>query len=104
MENRGRAANLSKVDGTAALVTPPGDDEAYCYMGWQLRAVPVLLIVAYGLAAWSLAKFTLAEVSLMWPMFIVLGLNALGTVLSALTSFSNRRISAKAHRKRVADW
>jgi cellulose synthase (UDP-forming) len=104
LENRGRAANLSTVDGTGALVRPPGDDEVYCYMGWQLRAVPVLLIVAYGLAAWSLVKFTLAALTLMWPMFIVLGLNAAGTVLSAMTSFNNRRISAKAHRKRVAGW
>jgi cellulose synthase (UDP-forming) len=104
LENRGRAANLTTIDGTAALVRPPDDHEVYCYMGWQLRAVPVLLIVAYGLAAWSQVKFTLAAITLMWPMFIVLGLNAVGTVLSALTSFNNRRISAKAHRKRVADW
>jgi cellulose synthase (UDP-forming) len=104
LENGGRAANLPTFDGTAALVTPPGEDEVYCYMGWQLRAVPVLLIVAYGLAAWSLVKFTLAAVGLMWPMFIVLGLNAVGTVLSALTSFRKRRVSAKAHRKLVAGW
>jgi cellulose synthase (UDP-forming) len=104
LENRGRAAELKTIGGAVALVSPPSDDEVYCYMGWQLRAVPVLLIVAYGLAAWSLVKFTLAGLALLWPMFIVLGLNALGTVLSTLTSFNNRRVSAKRHRRLVGSW
>ncbi|MEN3317653.1 MAG: hypothetical protein V7643_1054 [Mycobacterium sp.] len=104
LENGRSTAELRALDAADGYVRPPGDDEVYCYLGWQLRAVPVLLIVAYALAAWSLVKFTLADVKLLWPMFVVLGLNAVGTVLSTLTSFNNRRISAKSHRKLVASW
>jgi cellulose synthase/poly-beta-1,6-N-acetylglucosamine synthase-like glycosyltransferase len=81
------------------LVTPPGDDEVYCYFGVQMRWVQVLLLVAYVLAAWSLVNFTLTAVIFLWPMFIVLGLNIVGNVLSAMTSFNSRRYSAKAHRR-----
>ena len=104
LSNRGSAAQSLTIHNAGPLVSPPSDDEVYCYMGWQLRAVPVLLIVAYGLAAWSMVRFTLAAVTVLWPMFIVLGLNAFGTVLSMLTSFNNRRVTAKRHRRLVEGW
>jgi cellulose synthase (UDP-forming) len=37
-------------------------------------------------------------------MLIVLGLNVIGTILSSLTSFNTRRVSAKTHRKLVEGW
>jgi cellulose synthase (UDP-forming) len=89
---------------SVAVVTPPTDDELYSYFGAQMRWVQVLLLVAYGLAAWSLFKFTMSAVGVLWPMLIVLGLNIVGNALSALTSFNSRRYSAKTHRQRVDTW
>jgi cellulose synthase (UDP-forming) len=86
------------------LVAPPGDDEVYAYFGRQMRWVQILLMGAYVLAGWSLLQFALASVKVLWPMLIVLGLNVIGTVLSALTSFNTRRVSAKTHRALVEGW
>lgn len=91
-------------DSSGALVSPPSDDELYCYLGPQMRWVQVLLFVAYVLAAWSLLQFTLSAVHVLWPMLIVLGLNIIGSVLSALTSFNTRRFSARTHRALVQQW
>jgi cellulose synthase (UDP-forming) len=89
---------------TEELVAPPGDDEVYSYFGRQMRWVQVLLMGAYVLAGWSLLQFALSSVKVLWPMLIVLGLNVIGTVLSALTSFNTRRVSAKTHRALVEGW
>jgi cellulose synthase (UDP-forming) len=86
------------------LVAPPGDDQVYSYFGPQMRWVQLLLMGAYVLAGWSLLQFALASVKILWPMLIVLGLNVIGTVLSALTSFNTRRVSAKTHRALVEGW
>jgi cellulose synthase (UDP-forming) len=86
------------------LVAPPGDDEVYSYFGPQMRWVQLLLMGAYVLAGWSLLQFALASVKVLWPMLIVLGLNVIGTLLSALTSFNTRRVSAKTHRALVEGW
>ncbi|OBK73706.1 glycosyl transferase [Mycobacterium sp. 1164985.4] len=89
---------------TEGLVAPPADNEVYSYFGPQQRWVTLLLMASYGLAGWSLLHFALASVKILWPMLVVLGLNVLGTVLSALTSFNSRRVSAKAHRALVEGW
>jgi cellulose synthase (UDP-forming) len=86
------------------LVAPPGDNEVYSYFGAQMRWVQVLLLAASVLAGWSLLQFALASVKILWPMLIVLGLNLIGTVLSSLTSFNTRRVSAKTHRALVEGW
>ena len=86
------------------LVAPPTDTEVYCYFGSQMRWVQVLLLAAYVLAGWSLVQFALASITLLWPMLIVLGLNVIGTVLSTLTSFNTRRVSAKTHRALFEGW
>ena len=96
---------LKVVEADAAgLVAPPGDDEVYSYFGPQMRWVQVLLMAAYVLAGWSLLQFALASVKVLWPMLIVLGLNVIGTVLSALTSFNTRRVSGKTHRALFEGW
>ncbi len=89
---------------TEGLVAPPNDDELYSYFGPQMRWVQFLLMAAYVLAGWSLLQFALASVKILWPMLIVLGLNVIGTVLSALTSFNTRRVSAKTHRALFEGW
>jgi cellulose synthase/poly-beta-1,6-N-acetylglucosamine synthase-like glycosyltransferase len=86
------------------LVAPPGDHEVYSYFGAQMRWVQVLLLAASVLAGWSLLHFALASIAVLWPMLIVLGLNGIGTLLSSLTSFNTRRVSAKTHRKLVEGW
>ena len=86
------------------LVAPPTDNEVYSYFGRQMRWVQVLLMAAYVLAGWSLLQFALASIKFLWPMLIVLGLNVIGTVFSALTSFNTRRVSAKSHRALVEGW
>ena len=86
------------------LVSPPTDGEVYSYFGPQMRWVQVLLMAAYVLAGWSLLQFALASVKVLWPMLIVLGLNVIGTVFSALTSFNTRRVSAKTHRALFEGW
>ena len=97
---------LVAVDGgrDAVLVTPPSDEEVYSYFGPQMRWVQVLLLVAYVLAAWSLFEFTVAAVYVLWPLLVVLGLNIIGNLLAALTSFNSRRFSAKSHRQLVETW
>jgi cellulose synthase (UDP-forming) len=90
--------------GAEGLVAPPGDNEVYSYFGRQMRWVQILLMGAYVLAGWSLLQFALASIKVLWPMLIVLGLNVIGTVLSALTSFNTRRVSAKTHRALVEGW
>jgi cellulose synthase (UDP-forming) len=93
------------VEGEAeGLVAPPGDNEVYSYLGAQMRWVQVLLMAAYVLAGWSLLHFALASIKILWPMLIVLGLNVIGTILSSLTSFNTRRVSAKTHRALVEGW
>lgn len=89
---------------TAALVTPPSDDEVYWYFGPQHRWVQVLLLLAFVLAAWSLLQFSMSKVEVLWFMLVVLGLNVLGNALSVATSFNTRRFSAKAHRELVEGW
>nr|WP_313777195.1 cellulose synthase catalytic subunit [Mycobacterium sp.] len=69
-----------------------------------MRWVQVLLLVAYVLAAWSLYAFTMSAPHLLWPLLIVLGLNIVGNVLSAATSFNTRRYSARSHRTLVQSW
>src|SRR5690348_4954479 len=90
--------------GDAIRVTPPSDEEVYSYFGPQMRWVQVLLLLAYVLAAWSLFEFTFSALYVLWPLLIVLGLNVIGNVLAALTSFNSRRYSAKSHRALVASW
>ena len=64
----------------------------------------LLLMAAYVLAGWSLLHFALASIKVLWPILIVLGLNVIGTLLSSLTSFNTRRVSAKTHRALVEGW
>lgn len=88
----------------AVLVTPPSDEEVYSYFGPQMRWVQVLLLVAYVLAAWSLYEFTVSALYVLWPLLVVLGLNIISNLLSALTSFNSRRYNAKSHRQLVQTW
>ena len=37
-------------------VTPPADNEVYEYLGPQMRWIHLLMLVAFGLAAWSLCR------------------------------------------------
>ena len=110
VEDAGHVTELSPklvaVDGgaDAVLVTPPGDEEVYSYFGPQMRWVQVLLLLAYVLAAWSLFEFTVAAVYVLWPLLVVLGLNIIGNLLAAATSFNTRRFSAKSHRRLVESW
>jgi len=90
--------------GDAVLVTPPSDEEVYSYFGPQLRWVQALLLVAYVLAAWSLFEFTVSALYVLWPLLVVLGLNIISNLLSALTSFNSRRYNAKSHRQLVQTW
>lgn len=87
----------------AEIPTAPADDEVYEYLGPQMRWVQLFLIAAFLLAAWSLLQFSMSRIVL-WPMLIVLGLNVIGTILSALTSFSKRRVSWRGHQKLVSEW
>src|SRR6267154_3260450 len=79
----------------AVLVTPPSDEEVYSYFGPQMRWVQVFLLVAYVLAAWSLFEFTVSALYVLWPLLVVLGLNIISNLLSALTSFNSRRYNGK---------
>src|SRR5882762_7650356 len=93
-----------EVGSDAILVTPPSDEEVYSYFGPQMRWVQVLLLVAYVLAAWSLFEFTVSALDVLWPLLVVLGLNVISNLLSALTSFNSRRYNAKSHRQLVQTW
>ncbi|GAS97838.1 cellulose synthase [Mycolicibacterium canariasense] len=97
---------LVAIDGgpVDALVRPPSDEELYSYFGPQMRWVQLLLLLAYVLAAWSLFEFTVSAPYLLWPLLVVLGLNIVGNVLSAVTSFNTRRYSARSHRTLVQSW
>ncbi|PXW96895.1 glycosyltransferase family 2 protein [Mycolicibacterium moriokaense] len=86
------------------LVTPPSDEEVYGYFGPQMRWVQVLLLVAYVLAAWSLFEFTVSALYVLSPLLVVLALNIVGNLLSALTSFNSRRYNGKSHRRLVQTW
>lgn len=105
LDDRQLTERLTPVEADAdVLVAAPADDEVYSYFGRQNRWVTLLLMASYVLAGWSLLQFALASVQILWPMLVVLGLNVVGTVLSALTSFNSRRVSAKAHRALVEGW
>ena len=105
LDDRPLTEQLQPVEADAeGLVAPPADNEVYSYFGRQNRWVTLLLMASYVLAGWSLLQFALASVKFLWPMLAVLGLNVVGTVLSALTSFNSRRVSAKAHRALVEGW
>ncbi|MFD1812677.1 glycosyltransferase family 2 protein [Rhodococcus gannanensis] len=61
------------------------------------------MTVAFGLAALSLARFAANSVWL-WPLLAVLAVNICGSVISALSGWNRRRISADSHRRTVETW
>ncbi|MGW4477852.1 glycosyltransferase family 2 protein [Rhodococcus triatomae] len=84
-------------------VSPPDDSELYAYLGPQRRWVQVCMTVAFGLAALSLARFATTSVWL-WPLLVVLAVNICGSVISALSGWNRRRISADSHRRTTVTW
>ena len=85
------------------LVAPPDDSELYWYMGSQRRWVQLCMTVAFGLAALSLARFSLSTPWL-WPLLVVLAVNVLGSIASMLSGLNRRRTSLASHRALVWNW
>ncbi|AFA72166.1 putative cellulose synthase (UDP-forming), glycosyl transferase family 2 [Gordonia polyisoprenivorans VH2] len=84
-------------------IVAPTDDEVYEYLGPQMRWIQFVLLVAFGLAAWSMVAFATAHPSL-WPALIVLVINAVSTVLSLVTGLGKRRLTWRSHQQRAATW
>ncbi|MDY6809883.1 MAG: cellulose synthase catalytic subunit [Actinomycetota bacterium] len=84
-------------------VSPPGDDEVYDYLGPQMRWIQLFLIAALVLAGWSMILFATGRPYL-WPVFLVLGANVIGTTLSASTGTYRRRVTWRSHQEKITDW
>lgn len=87
----------------APPVTAPPDDEVYAYLGPQRRWVQVCMTMAFLLAGLSLLRFSLHS-AWMWPLLAVLAINVIGAVLSAMSGWNKRGITADGHRRKIADW
>ncbi|MGC4934389.1 glycosyltransferase family 2 protein [Gordonia sp. DT30] len=68
-----------------------------------MRWIQLVLLVAFGLAAWSLTAFATAHPAL-WPALIVLVVNAVGTALSLVTGLYRRRVTWRTHQQLAATW
>ncbi|OZC33995.1 glycosyltransferase family 2 protein [Gordonia polyisoprenivorans] len=84
-------------------VTPPADNEVYQYLGPQMRWIHLVMLAAFGLAAWSLTAFATAH-PVLWPALIVLAVNVVATVLSLATGLGTRRVTWRTHQRLAATW
>lgn len=85
------------------LVSPPSNEELYWYLGPQLRWVQVISVIAFALAASSLAKFSLSSPWL-YPLLSVLAITIVAAVLSMISGLNKRRISRKSHDQFTNAW
>lgn len=58
---------------------------------------------AFLLAGMSLAKFSVHS-AWMWPLLIVLSINVIGALLSALSGWNKRQIDEASHRATITEW
>ncbi|MCZ4500876.1 MAG: bcsA1 [Marmoricola sp.] len=84
-------------------VTPPSDEELYAYLGPQMRWVQWVMSSAFVLASLSLARFA-GNGWFLYPLYAVLGLNLFGMLLSALSGWNRREITASSHFEKVRTW
>lgn len=84
-------------------VSAPPDNEVYAYLGPQRRWIQVCMTTAFLLAGLSLAKFAVHSPWL-YPLLVVLAINLGGALLSALSGWNKRKISADSHRKTITEW
>jgi cellulose synthase (UDP-forming) len=104
VDNRRRRKSMPpEISADPEAIAAPADDEIYEYLGPQMRWVQLALLIAFGLSAWSLTAFATAHPWL-WPALVVLGLNAIGTLLSLATGLSRRRVTWRTHQQRAATW
>ncbi|WCB40037.1 cellulose synthase catalytic subunit [Gordonia polyisoprenivorans] len=68
-----------------------------------MRWIHLLMLVAFGLAAWSLTAFATAH-PVLWPALIVLAVNVVGTVASLATGLGTRRVTWRTHQRLAATW
>jgi cellulose synthase (UDP-forming) len=85
------------------LVSAPPDSDVYAYLGPQRRWIQVCMTVAFLLASMSLLRFSLHTVW-SWPLVVVLAVNVVGSLLSAVSGWNRRRISADGHRRTIEEW
>ncbi|MDF3284023.1 cellulose synthase catalytic subunit [Gordonia sp. N1V] len=98
-----RRAGTPPDPAPAHVVTPPADNEVYEYLGPQMRWIHLVMLVAFGLAAWSLTAFATAH-PVLWPALIVLAVNVVGTVASLVTGLGTRRVTWRTHQRLAATW
>jgi cellulose synthase (UDP-forming) len=88
---------------SAEHVSPPNDEELYAYLGPQRRWVQWMMSLSFVLAASSLIRFS-GNSFLLWPLYLVVALNLLGMVLSAVSGWNRRDLTAQTHYDFAAEW
>ena len=84
-------------------VSAPTDDEVYGYFGPQQRWVQITMTLSFALAGISLFKFA-QHAPWLKIFWLVLLINALGAVFSAISGWNRRRMSAEEHLHFVTRW
>jgi cellulose synthase (UDP-forming) len=101
------AVALAPVTATPAepapIISPPSDEELYWYLGPQMRWVQLLSVLAFILAASSLAKFSLSSPWL-YPLIAILGVSVFASILSMISGLNRRRTSKKHHISFTDRW
>ncbi|MDM4763958.1 cellulose synthase catalytic subunit [Galbitalea sp. SE-J8] len=101
-----RAAPLGQSappEQSAPLVTPPDDRELYWYMGPQRRWVQLISVVAFGLAASSLVRFSLSSPWL-YPLIGILAVSIVASILSMISGLNRKRYTKQSHLQTIERW
>lgn len=85
------------------VVTPPDDQQLYWYMGPQRRWVQLISVVAFGLAATSLVRFSLSSPWL-YPLLAVLAVSVLSSILSMISGLNKKRYTKRGHVELIERW
>jgi cellulose synthase/poly-beta-1,6-N-acetylglucosamine synthase-like glycosyltransferase len=97
------AQNLAPTHLDPALPAPPNDAEKYWYLGRQHRWLLGLQAVSFSLIAWSVLRFSTADIRLI--LFLVpMTLYAITLVVSLLSGTHRRRVTRSSHDEKVASW
>jgi cellulose synthase (UDP-forming) len=78
------------------LPSPPDDAELVSYLGPQRRWVPFVSALSFATTAVTLYFFAAQHVML-WPFFVVLGLNVVASLVSLVSGQMKRRVSLHSH-------
>ena len=86
-----------------SLVAPPDDRQLYWYMGKQHRWVQLISVLAFGLAATSLVRFSLTSPWL-YPLIAILAVNVIGCVLSMISGLNSKQVTRASHDRLINRW